>query len=86
MEIAEFQIRRAISAIHLAELGIDNGRLNFPDSWSRDWEPCKCPPTWDTALAAEWPELPEGGSWWGRRLMYIKLLRIRRERSRLWVQ
>ena len=87
---AQHQVYKAIAAIHRAELGLANGRLDFPDSWRLDWEPCQCPPHWDTALAAPWPDLPEGCTWWGRRLMYLKLLRIRREMRRLsahlWVE
>ena len=83
---AEHQLIRAIDAIHGAELGINNGSLDLPPSWRPDYDgPSQSPPNWDTALAAEWPELPEGCTWWGRRIMYLKLLRMRREMCRLWL-
>ncbi len=79
--LAERQMREAIEVIEARELGTAHGPIKLPDSW----EDTQAPPNWEHGpILMDWPPLPAHCTWWGRRVLYLKMIRIRREWLRLW--
>ena len=81
--IAERQMQDGIEAIEALERGDGTRPIELPESWQ---DPEHAPPHWDNGpmLRGEWQDSPADNNWSGRRLLYIKLLRMRREWLRLW--